>query len=97
MDFPRSYLQALLAKEIDAAAELQEQKSRVVSQQYCTGSTLPRGCHCPSPTYDLWCGNTKRGRRMRIAISIRLHGRRSKNISWMIFRPGAHCRCRIKI
>lgn len=62
MDFIRDYMQALLAKEIDAAAELQEQKSRVVSQKYCTGSTLPRGCYCPSPTYDLWCGSTKRGR-----------------------------------
>lgn len=61
MDFVRDYMRALLAKEIDAAAELQEQKSRVVSQKYCTGSTLPRGCYCPSPTYDLWCGSTKRG------------------------------------
>lgn len=46
MDFVRDYMRALLAKEIDAAAELQEQKSRVVSQKYCTGSTLPRGCYC---------------------------------------------------
>ena len=35
MDFVRDYMRALLAKEIDAAAELQKQKSQVVYQQYC--------------------------------------------------------------
>lgn len=34
MDFVRDYMRALLAKEIDAAAELQKQKSQVVYQQY---------------------------------------------------------------
>ena len=31
MDFVRDYMRALLAKEIDAVAELQEQRSRVAS------------------------------------------------------------------
>ena len=62
MDFVRDYMRALLAKEIDAAAELQKQKSQVVYQQYCAGGTMHRGYYCPSLTEDLWLGNTKRGR-----------------------------------
>lgn len=62
MDFAHDYMRALLAKEIDAAAELQKQKSQVVYQQYCAGGTIHRGYYCPSLTEDLWLGNTKRGR-----------------------------------
>lgn len=62
MDFVRDYMRALLAKEIDAAAELQKQKSQVIYQQYCAGGTMHRGYYCPSLTEDLWLGNTKRGR-----------------------------------
>ena len=54
MDFVRDYMQALLAKEIDAAAELQKKKSQVVYQQYCAGGTMHRGYYCPSLTEDLW-------------------------------------------
>ena len=50
MDFVRDYMRALLAKEIDAVAELQEQRSRVVYQQYCAGGTIHRGYYCPSLT-----------------------------------------------
>ena len=50
MDFVRDYMRALLAKEIDAAAELQKQKSQVVYQQYCAGGTMHRGYYCPSLT-----------------------------------------------
>ena len=56
MDFVRDYMRALLAKEIDAAAELQKQKSQVVYQQYCAGGTMHRGYYCPSLTEDLWLG-----------------------------------------
>ena len=59
MDFVRDYMRALLAKEIDVAAELQKQKSQVVYQQYCAGGTMHRGYYCPSLTEDLWLGNTK--------------------------------------
>ncbi len=62
MDFAHDYMRALLAKEIDAAAELQKQKSQVVYQQYCAGGTIHRGYYCPSITEDLRVGNTKRGR-----------------------------------
>ena len=62
MDFVRDYMRALLAKEIDAAAELQKQRSQVVYQQYCAGGTMHRGYYCPSLTEELWLGNTKRGR-----------------------------------
>lgn len=63
MDFVRDYMRALLAKEIDVAAELQKQKSQVVYQQYGVGGgTLNRGYYCPSLTRDLWLGNAKRGR-----------------------------------
>ena len=62
MDFTHDYMRALLAKEIDVAAELQKQKSQVVYQQYCAGGTMHRGYYCPSLTEDLWLGNTKRGR-----------------------------------
>ena len=48
MDFAHDYMRALLAKEIDAAAELQKQKSQVVYQQYCAGGTIHRGYYCPS-------------------------------------------------
>ena len=50
MDFVRDYMRALLAKEIDVAAELQKQKSQVVYQQYCAGGTMHRGYYCPSLT-----------------------------------------------
>ena len=50
MDFVRDYMQALLAKEIDVAAELQKQRSQVVYQQYCAGGTMHRGYYCPSLT-----------------------------------------------
>ena len=46
MDFVRDYMRALLAKEIDVAAELQKQKSQVVYQQYCAGGTMHRGYYC---------------------------------------------------
>lgn len=59
MDFVRDYMRALLAKEIDAAAELQKQRSQVVYQQYCAGGTMHRGYYCPSLTEDLWLGNHK--------------------------------------
>ena len=62
MDFAHDYMRALLAKEIDVAAELQKQRSQVVYQQYCAGGTMHRGYYCPSLTEDLWLGNTKRGR-----------------------------------
>ena len=62
MDFAHDYMRALLAKEIDVAAELQKQRSQVVYQQYCAGGTMHRGYYCPSSTEGLWLGNTKRGR-----------------------------------
>ncbi len=54
-----NYIRALLAKEIDVAADCKKQKSQVVYQQYCAGGTMHRGYYCPSLTEDLWLGNTK--------------------------------------
>lgn len=33
-----------------------------VHKEYASGSTLHRGFYCPSPTYDIIVGNTKRGK-----------------------------------
>ena len=33
-----------------------------VRKEYASGSTLHRGFYCPSPTYDIIVGNTKRGK-----------------------------------
>ena len=45
MDFAHDYMRALLAKEIDVAAELQKQRSQVVYQQYCAGGTTVSYTH----------------------------------------------------
>lgn len=36
-----------------------------VHKEYASGSTLHRGYYCPSPTYDIIVGNTKRGKLLK--------------------------------
>jgi hypothetical protein len=57
----------IVAKELYARREqLQiECHQNTVRKEYAFGSTLHRGFYCPSPTYDLIVGNTKRGRRLK--------------------------------
>lgn len=52
-----------LAPRLDA---LQEHCSNnTVRKVYASGSTLHRGYYCPSPTYDIIIGNTKRGKLLK--------------------------------
>lgn len=37
-------------------------RENTVRKEYASGSTLHRGFYCPSPTYDIIIGNTKRGK-----------------------------------
>lgn len=39
--------------------------ANTVRTEYASGSTLHRGFYCPSPTYDIIVGNTKRGKLLK--------------------------------
>ena len=40
-------------------------EAATVRKEYASGSTLHRGFYCPSPTYDIIVGNTKRGKLLK--------------------------------
>ena len=40
-------------------------EAATVRKEYASGSTLHRGYYCPSPTYDIIVGNTKRGKLLK--------------------------------
>lgn len=59
-------LEAIAKELLPSVALLEENCLRdTVRKEYAAGSDLHRGYYCPSPTYDLVVGNTKRGKLLK--------------------------------